>query len=130
MITEQSIRMGLERISRGPCKKNLSRHSSGVTKNKYENVLPDINITAFCAVSQCISERARYFGAIYCLPPASAGFLLTLIFYPEDGGDIFLRNIALSFFPKYMVLQTIRPYSSQSRLGDPQIHQNSQESFG
>jgi hypothetical protein len=27
------------------------------------------------------------------LPPASAGFLLCLFFDPEDGGDMFLRNV-------------------------------------
>jgi hypothetical protein len=26
------------------------------------------------------------------LPPGSAGFLLRLLLYPEDGGDIFLRT--------------------------------------
>jgi hypothetical protein len=30
------------------------------------------------------------------LPPASAGFLLGLIFDAEDGSDIFLRNIGIS----------------------------------
>jgi hypothetical protein len=27
--------------------------------------------------------------------PSSAGFLLNLLFDPEDGGDMFLRNISL-----------------------------------
>jgi hypothetical protein len=27
------------------------------------------------------------------LPPVSAGFLLGLLFKPEDGGEIFLRNV-------------------------------------
>jgi hypothetical protein len=29
-------------------------------------------------------------------PPASAGFLLSLLFDTEDGGDMFFRNIGLS----------------------------------
>jgi hypothetical protein len=30
------------------------------------------------------------------LPPASAGFLLRLLFHPEDEGEKFLRNVWLS----------------------------------
>jgi hypothetical protein len=41
--------------------------------------------------------------------PASAGFLFNLLFDPEDGGDMFLRNFGLC--PKYTVLQPSRPYS-------------------
>lgn len=35
-------------------------------------------------------------GKLSCLPPASAGFLLGLLFYPKDGGDMFLEEIGLS----------------------------------
>jgi hypothetical protein len=42
-------------------------------------------------------------------PPASTRSLLGLFFYHEDGGDVFLRNIALP--PNYMTLQSRRPYS-------------------
>jgi hypothetical protein len=38
--------------------------------------------------------------------PASAGFLLGLVFNPEDGNDIFLKNVRLSL--KYMLLQPRR----------------------
>jgi hypothetical protein len=27
------------------------------------------------------------------LPPASAAFLFDILLYPEDGGDIFVRNV-------------------------------------
>jgi hypothetical protein len=43
------------------------------------------------------------------LQPASAGFLLGIHFDPEDGGDMFLRNIGLS--PIYAALQPRRYYS-------------------
>jgi hypothetical protein len=41
------------------------------------------------------------------LSPASAGYLLGLLFDPEDVGDIFLRNVGLS--PNYKALQPRRP---------------------
>jgi hypothetical protein len=44
------------------------------------------------------------------LPHASDGFLRGLLFDPEDGGDIFLRNVGLS--TTCMALQHRRPYSS------------------
>jgi hypothetical protein len=34
----------------------------------------------------------------------SSGFLLGLLFYPENGGDVFLRSVGIS--PIYMALQT------------------------
>jgi hypothetical protein len=37
-----------------------------------------------------IMERIRKYSACYLLP---AGFLLGLFFDPEDGGDMFLRNV-------------------------------------
>jgi hypothetical protein len=40
------------------------------------------------------------------LPPASAGLLLGLLFGPEDGGDMYLRNILLS--SNYMALRPRR----------------------
>jgi hypothetical protein len=56
----------------------------------------------------CISETAwrfieTYFLHLRCrLAPTSTGFLLGLLFYPEDGGDILLRNVGLS--PNCMAL--------------------------
>jgi hypothetical protein len=36
-------------------------------------------------------------------------FLLRLLFHPENGGDVFLRNVGLS--PSYTALQLIIPYA-------------------
>jgi hypothetical protein len=44
-------------------------------------------------------------------PPVFVGFLLGLLFDPEEGDDIFLRNVSLSL--KYTALRPRRPYSSQ-----------------
>jgi hypothetical protein len=41
------------------------------------------------------------------LPYASADFLLGVLFGPEDGDDIFFRNVKLS--PNYTALQPMRP---------------------
>jgi hypothetical protein len=37
------------------------------------------------------------------MQPASAGFLLSLLFDPEDGGYMFLQNVVL--YPNYTALQ-------------------------
>jgi hypothetical protein len=50
------------------------------------------------------------YSMLFCLLPASAGFLLGWRFDPEDGGDMLPRNIAL--FPNYTALQGRSPYSS------------------
>jgi hypothetical protein len=72
------------------------------------------NNTVFCVVTPCSSERARRFRGTYrlhlkgrrvskqaylTLTPAFVGFLLCLLFNPEDVGDMFLRNVWLS--PNY-----------------------------
>jgi hypothetical protein len=81
----------------------------------------------FWVVSPCSSEKARHFGGTpylhlqgpkvsqarnerISLPPASFGYLLGLLFEPEAGGEIFLRNVEVS--PNYTALQHRRPYSS------------------
>jgi hypothetical protein len=53
-------------------------------------------------VTPCSSELS--------LPPASAVLLLGLFFGPEDGGDMFIRNVGLS--PIYTASQPRRPYTS------------------
>jgi hypothetical protein len=53
----------------------------------------------FWARTSCRMERASYFGAEHSLPllpPVSRGFLLGLLFDPEDGRDMSLRNAGLS----------------------------------
>jgi hypothetical protein len=40
-----------------------------------------------------------------------ADFLLRLLFYPEDEGDMFLRNIG-GLLPNYNGFQVRRPYST------------------
>jgi hypothetical protein len=59
----------------------------------------------FWAIMSCSSEKACLFGGIYCFHRqgqrviqsrnqivASVGFLLCLLFDPEDGDDMFLRK--------------------------------------
>jgi hypothetical protein len=53
----------------------------------------------FWVVKPCSSERSR----------DSAGFLRDLLFCPEVGRDIFLRNVEL--YPNYTTLQHRNPYS-------------------
>jgi hypothetical protein len=48
------------------------------------------------------------------LSAGSACFFLGLIFDPEDGGDMLLRNVGLP--PNYMALQPRRPHSSLHSL--------------
>jgi hypothetical protein len=50
---------------------------------------------------------------------ASGGFLLGLLFDPEDGDDMFFRRVKL--FPIYTALRARTPYSSQSPLLEHQI---------
>jgi hypothetical protein len=47
-----------------------------------------------------VSEK--YISSIFRLLPAFAGFLLGLLFGPEDGADMFLRIVVLP--SKYMAL--------------------------
>jgi hypothetical protein len=53
------------------------------------------------------------------LPPLSAGFLLFIVFDPEDWSDMFFRNIGLS--QKYTALQPTRQYSSYLSPWEHQI---------
>jgi hypothetical protein len=50
------------------------------------------------------------------LLPASASFLLSLLFDHEDGGDIFLGNVWIS--PKYKVIKPRRLYFLYHRRDD------------
>jgi hypothetical protein len=58
----------------------------------------------FLVVPPCSWERARHIASIFSL------FLAWYILGPEDGGNMFLRNV--EFCPNYMALQLISPYSS------------------
>jgi hypothetical protein len=51
-------------------------------------------------------EQSMVFWAELSLPPVPTGFLLDLLFYHEDGGDLFLRNVW--FFPKYKAIKPRR----------------------
>jgi hypothetical protein len=72
-----------------------------------------------------VSESSLHYEKLYeelswlGLMPASADFLLCLIFDSEEGGDMFLRNICVS--QNYTVLQLRRPHSSQSSPSESQI---------
>jgi hypothetical protein len=46
--------------------------------------------------------------------PPFTGFFFGVFFDPENGGDMFLRNVGLS--PNYTALKPITPYSSQSTV--------------
>jgi hypothetical protein len=46
-------------------------------------------------------KQAAAFGNL-SLPPATVGFLFGLLFDPEDGDDMFLRNFPIS--PNYTAL--------------------------
>jgi hypothetical protein len=54
----------------------------------------------FWAVNPYISDRPQHTGRLKLgLSLVSAYFMLSLIFHPEDGGDILLRNVENP--PKY-----------------------------
>jgi ABC-type molybdate transport system permease subunit len=79
---------------------------------KVNLIIVSVKSTVFWVVTPSSSETARRFGGTYCLhlqdrrlrkarnrvfstrgslilPPVSAGFILVLLFDPEDGGDKF-----------------------------------------
>jgi hypothetical protein len=80
----------------------------------------------FWVVTLCSSEKVRHFGGTCHLHfrineqetsrswwrLASAGFLLGLLFDPEVGSDMFLRNVELP--PNYIALQPRRQFPSNS----------------
>jgi hypothetical protein len=51
------------------------------------------------------------------LPPAFVGFFVVLLFDPEDGSDVFFRNIRIS--PIYMALQPIMFIDKAVRISNP-----------
>jgi hypothetical protein len=81
----------------------------------------DVKNMVVWVVTSCSSERAQCFGGTYCLHlqerkvnqlrnqqkqlrmlPASAGFLLGLLFSYEDGGNMLLQTVGL--FLNYTLL--------------------------
>jgi hypothetical protein len=58
-------------------------------------------------------KRTTFRTVAPCRPPASAGFFLGLLFDPEGGGGMFLRNAGLS--TNYAALVPRNPYSSYLR---------------
>jgi hypothetical protein len=67
-----------------------------------------LNITVFLVTIQCNLERSRRLEGIYSLQvkvflPGSAGFILGLLFDPEDRSHNLFRNIYLS--PNYSALE-------------------------
>jgi hypothetical protein len=63
-----------------------------------------VDTRVFWVVTPCSSKTAWRFevkyrfhlqGVDFTLPPASGGLLVGLLLVPEDGDDIFLRNVGL-----------------------------------
>jgi hypothetical protein len=77
----------------------------GVTSQKTALFIVTV-VKAASATQALIKQEANKFSLDS--PPASAGFLLSLLVDPEDGGDIFFRNIGL--FLNYTALQLGRPH--------------------
>jgi hypothetical protein len=69
----------------------------------------------FCVVPPCSSEKVGVSEA----PPPSAGFLIGLLFEPEDGSDVFLhviqRNPYVSEAP-YFLLSSYLAYSLNVKM--------------
>jgi hypothetical protein len=72
-------------------------HSFGITVHYEEYSLFGCNATQF---RDSPTFRRKH---SLSLPPACAGFLLGLLFNPEEGGDMFVRNLRLSL--SYKALQ-------------------------
>jgi hypothetical protein len=74
--------------------------------------------TIFWVMKPFSLERARYFEvyimSIFSLLPASDGFLLSLLFSPQDLGNKFLQNVKAS--SNYTALQPRRPYSESTNV--------------
>jgi hypothetical protein len=69
--------------------------------------------TIFCIMKPFSLKTARYFEVyiifIFSLLPTSDGFLLSLLFSPEDLGNKFLQNVKAS--SNYTALKAKRPCS-------------------
>jgi hypothetical protein len=74
---------------------------------------PDISEEHIASIFE-VEEQAKQETCRRRLPPFSAGFLLSLLFGPEDGDSMFLRTVWL--FPNYTVLQTRKGHSSVKEL--------------
>jgi hypothetical protein len=87
-----------------------------------------VNSTVFWGLTPCSSERIPRFGATCHLflrgrrvsqarnQQNSAYIVLDLLFDPENGSDMLLRNVRL--FPNYTGLQPRRPYSRENLISD------------
>jgi hypothetical protein len=60
-------------------------------------------------VLTAIAGKRTVFWVPFGRQPASAGFLLSLLSDPKDGGDIFHRNIRLT--PDNLTLELMKPHS-------------------
>jgi hypothetical protein len=78
----------------------------------------------FWVATRCSSEKSPAYRLHLCgrrvrnlsLPP-SVGFLLGLLLYNDDGGDMFLRNVGLSPYTAFLFMYTyVHNYGHNSSL--------------
>jgi hypothetical protein len=67
------------------------------------------------SASQARNQQTTWGKAELWSPPASCGFLLVLLFNPEDGGSTVLKYVC-TLLPDYMASHLRRQYSSSKRF--------------